>query len=420
MRVQYIKSTTSKTMAPPKKMGSITTYCIPSFFLMISGEIALGFIQGDVKKVYRINDTINSMCLGTVQQLFGAIITPYFKAKYIQLFRYRMLDIPNTWTSSIGIMLLADFLYYWAHRLGHQFNFMWSAHSIHHSSENFNYSTALRQAAFQGTTNMWIGLFPAALLGVPYDIFEFHRSINTVMQFWIHTQYCKNLGPLEYIFNTPSQHIIHHSRSPGHCNKNFSGWFSIWDQLFGTFELDHRPKKFGVIEQHYTWDPIEINLKNYYLLFRRMMKFKGLKAKIKWLFSSARFVTDGGINDDNLSKPIRFNPILTNKQSVYCIMMYGITLFEYLWQILKVNKRGYKIQVISSLYLALSCSSLCQFMNKSVIGRYSEALRWSIIVALITSSKYIGTDKLSLIFNDKESNIAKFFCCNIGVIIGKI
>ena len=388
---------------------------------MIGGEIAYSFILGDLKKVYRVNDTINSLFLGTLQELFGALTAPYIKAQYTALFnKYRIFNIPDTMASSIGVIILADFLYYWAHRFGHKFNFMWAAHSIHHSSENFNYSTALRQASFQQGTALWIQSLPAAILGIPYDVFRFHSNVNTVMQFWIHTQYFKSFGPLEYIFNTPAQHIIHHSRSPGECNKNFAGWFSIWDQLFGTFELGHRPKKFGVIEQHYTWDPIVINLKNYYLLFKRMMRFEGVTGKIQWLFSSARFVTDGGINDENLAKPIRFNTIMTNNQSVYCMMMLAVTSFEYLYQVLNVNKRGYKAQVISSLYLTLSMSSLCQFMNKSKIARLTETLRWSMIVGLIAGSKYIGIDKLSTVFDDEKSNIAKFLASNIGTVIGKM
>ena len=404
----------------PKKMGNVIQYCVPSFLLMVSGEIAYSFIQGNVKKVYRINDSINSMCLGVVQNMFGAAVAPFIAGLYIKLYKYRLLNVPNTWKSTFCVMLLADFLYYWAHRLGHQFNWMWAAHSIHHSSENFNYSTALRQAAFQGVTNKWIATFPAALIGVPLNMFEFHASINTAMQFWIHTQYCKNLGPLEYIFNTPAQHIVHHSRSPGYCNKNFGGWFSIWDQLFGTFELNYRPKKFGVIEQHYTWDPLVINLKNYYLLFKRMMRFEGIIPKFKWLFSSARFVSDGGINDINLSKQIRYNPILNNSQNGYCVIMFILIIIEYFIQTTNVKKKGYTTQLLSALYLTLSVSSLSQFMNKSIIGKYTETLKWSLIMSFLAGSKFIGKDKLSLIFDDQTSNIAKFFSCNIGFFIGNM
>ena len=96
--------------------------------------------------------------------------------------------------------------------------FVFSPKSIYFS-ENFNLSTALRQAMFQSTATSWVGTFPAALMGVSWDLWQFHRSINVVMQFWIHSQYVQNLGPIEYIFNTPTQHIIHHSRAPGHCNK---------------------------------------------------------------------------------------------------------------------------------------------------------------------------------------------------------
>src|SRR5688572_21926528 len=103
------------------------------------------------------------------------------------------------------MLLITDFCYYWAHRLGHEYNWMWAGHSIHHSSENFNLSTALRQSSFQQVLFWYITQLPKCLLRIPYKFAEFHMNLNTVSQFWIHTQYIKNLGWIEYIINTPYQ-----------------------------------------------------------------------------------------------------------------------------------------------------------------------------------------------------------------------
>eukprot|EP01084_Bolivina_argentea_P106803 191037_1 len=403
----------------PNLTGSVTTYCIPSFFVMIGGEMAMSWIYGDLTKVFRVNDSINSISFGIVQQSFASLVIPLIIKQYNLLYKYRLFDIPDSWSSAFTIMLLSDFLYYWGHRFGHEFNWMWAAHSIHHSSENFNFTTALRQAAFQGITMYWMGLYPAAIIGVPFNIFEFHRSLNVVMQFWIHTQYCKHLGLLEYIFNTPTQHIVHHSRAPAYCNTNYAGWFSIWDQLFGTFELQHRPKKFGVIEQHYTWDPVVINLKNYGLLFKRMMRKKGIIAKIKWLFSSSRYVSDGGINDKKLAKTIRYNPLLTTQQNIYSIVIFALSLFEYLVQMLNSKQKTFKAKLLGSMYLMFSLSSLAQYMNKSMLGRFTETFRWMIVIILLTSARFIGINKIPLVFDDSKYNIAQFLSSNIGYLTVK-
>eukprot|EP01084_Bolivina_argentea_P088366 159553_1 len=400
--------------------SSVIKYCIPSFFVMIAGEVLIGYFSGNLKNLYRINDTINSISLGIVQQLFIRTMAPFLISIYTYVYQYHLFDIEYNYKSLLLATLLYDFLYYWAHRLGHEWNWMWAAHSIHHSSENYNLSTALRQASFQHVTWYWIQSIPVAFIGVPIEIFIFVQSVNIVSQFWIHTQYCKHLGFIENIINTPAQHIIHHSRAPGETNKNYAGMFSIWDRIFGTFDEGYRPKKFGIVEEPYTWDPIIINTRTWWLLFTRMFKYKTVTRKVRWLFSSARFTSQDVVKNKNLAKNIRYDPILTSSEGAYCVIIFFIVLFEYLYASLVIDKKGYRYQVLTSIYCILSTSSLAHFMDKSYLGKVTETVRWIIIVLSIYIMDYIGDYKVGFWFNDDRYNSASFLSANIGVVISKL
>ena len=136
-------------------------------------------------------------------------------------------------------------------------NLFWAAHQTHHSAENYNLSTALRQGAVQGYFS-WIFYLPLALF-VPPQIFLVHAQMNLLYQFWIHTDVIGNLGPFEYILNTPSHHRVHHGRNPYCIDKNYAGVFIIWDRLFGTFaaERENEQIAYGLIHPIKTFDPID-------------------------------------------------------------------------------------------------------------------------------------------------------------------
>lgn len=207
---------------------------------------------------YRVNDTINSISYGMVGQITTTIFlrSIFFKVPYLfilvniglplNLFNIQDLE-QATFLDHLKTFLIHDFLYHISHRLMHEVNFMWAAHSIHHSSENMNFSTSLRQASFEVLVHTWLSLPGKAIAGIPYNMQLFHSLINTLGQFWVHTQFIGDLGILEYIINTPKKHIVHHARVPSMSNKNFGGVLAIWDYMFGTLELNYKCKNFGVL-----------------------------------------------------------------------------------------------------------------------------------------------------------------------------
>ena len=153
---------------------------------------------------------------------------------------------------------MVDFSFYWFHRWVHECNFGWASHTTHHSSEEFNLSTALRQNAIQGSLgaifNLWLAFFfhPA--------LYALHAQINLIYQFFLHTELVGKLGPLEYIFNTPSAHRCHHGRNPKYLDKNYGGILIIFDIAFGTFVLEDETPVYGLVTPIQSFDPFYVQL----------------------------------------------------------------------------------------------------------------------------------------------------------------
>lgn len=182
-------------------------------------------------------------------------------------------------TQSIFSWLLlwigVDFFYYWYHRVSHRNSFFWIGHSVHHQSEHFNLSVALRQGYFQTLTS-WVFYLPLALIGFPTWMFVIVASVNTIYQFWIHTESIRKMGWFEKIFNTPSHHRVHHGKNPQYIDKNYAGSLIIWDKLFGTFEPEEAPADYGVTEPLDSWNPFYANIK----VVKDILYYgKGLKSK---------------------------------------------------------------------------------------------------------------------------------------------
>ena len=152
-----------------------------------------------------------------------------------------------------------DFIYYWNHRFQHESRFLWAIHVVHHSSEHYNLSTALRQPVAE-SLGVFIPTGLLALLGVPPKMIEDSRAINLIYQFWVHTDLIPKLGAFEKVFNTPSHHRAHHGANRQYLDRNHAGILIIWDKLFGTFEEEDEPVVYGLTKNINTFNPVKIAL----------------------------------------------------------------------------------------------------------------------------------------------------------------
>ncbi|VDL74573.1 unnamed protein product [Nippostrongylus brasiliensis] len=212
---------------------------------------------------FALNDSITSISAGMLSQCFK------FGGRTVAIFLYvfiwnnfRLLELPwdSPWTW-ILCLFFQDLMYYFGHRAVHEAGFFWGLHTIHHSSEYYNFSTALRQAAFQDAGLAIYDVLQAFF--IPPPIFLVHRYFSEILQFVMHTSLVDDLGPLGLVFNTPSHHRVHHGRNPYCIDKNYGGVFIIWDKMFGTFEAERKddPPIYGLVHNENTFDQIYLQIK---------------------------------------------------------------------------------------------------------------------------------------------------------------
>ncbi|MGC8113728.1 sterol desaturase family protein [Metapseudomonas otitidis] len=244
-------------------------YAVPVFFLLIGLELLADRWRG--VRTYRTADAINSLSAGVLSTTCGLLTKTVGVLTYTLAWQHLGLLAPDPaspWTW-VAAFVFYDFCYYWNHRLGHERNVLWAAHSVHHQSEEYNLSTALRQTS-TGFIFGWIFYLPMALAGIPPLVLLTVAAMNLLYQFWVHTRHVPKLGPLEWVFITPSNHRVHHAQNPVYMDRNYGGVFILWDRLFGTFqeELDEEPVVFGVTTPLASWNPLWANLQFYAQLWR--------------------------------------------------------------------------------------------------------------------------------------------------------
>jgi sterol desaturase/sphingolipid hydroxylase (fatty acid hydroxylase superfamily) len=263
---------------------------IPLFFLLMGMELAWSAWSN--RKVYRFNDFVANMGCGIGSQIVGAFTKAGIFAIYLAVYdNWRLFTLENSVLTWIVTFLLVDMLYYWFHRLSHEINFLWAAHIVHHQSEEYNLSVALRQSWWQGLFSFWFYV-PVALLGVHPITIVTVGAFVTLYQFWIHTKALGKLGPLEWLFNTPSHHRVHHGSDPKYIDKNHAGTLIIWDKLFGTFQEEEEEPVYGITTPLNTWDPLKANFHYYQDLFRWARKARTWKDRALFFLKPPGWMPD--------------------------------------------------------------------------------------------------------------------------------
>ena len=258
---------------------------IPIFIILIGLEIVAA-----KKMKIKINnpvDIISSLSSGITNIAkdglkFGVLIISYsWLVKHITI-----IKLEPIWLAIIIAFIVQDFSGYWLHRMNHRINIFWNRHIIHHSSEEFNLSCALRQEISVVFRFGAIFMIPAALLGISPTIFAVLGPIHLFMQFWYHTRLINKMGWLEKIFVTPSHHRVHHAINAKYMDKNYGQILIIWDKFFGTFqpELEKEKPVFGIIRPANTWNPIIINYKHLCQLLKDAFYTKKWKDKLRIWF----------------------------------------------------------------------------------------------------------------------------------------
>jgi sterol desaturase/sphingolipid hydroxylase (fatty acid hydroxylase superfamily) len=175
-----------------------------------------------------------------------------------------------------------DFVYYWNHRFMHESRYMWAVHVVHHSSERYNLSTALRQpvADVFGTSVPYGTL---CLLGVQPGLITTARGVNLLYQFWIHTETIGRLGPSEAVLNTPSHHRVHHGVNRQYIDRNHGSILIVWDRLFGTFEPEDERVVYGLTKNINTFNPGRIAAHEYAEMLRDVARSTSWRERLSYV-----------------------------------------------------------------------------------------------------------------------------------------
>lgn len=246
--------------------SQVIVLATPVFFILMAVEWAVGMRRG--RSAYRLDDAIASLNLGVLSQTSAVFTKLLTLGLYTVVAGHLALVQADAFWLSLPGWLLAlvfyDFCYYWLHRMGHEVGVLWAAHAVHHQSQDYNLSTALRQTS-SGALLGWIFYLPMALAGVPPLVFAVVGLIDLLYQFWVHTEQVGRLGWFDRWFCAPSNHRVHHAVNDRYLDKNYGGILIVWDRLFGTYktEDDEEPCVYGTRGLLRSWDPLWANVAVY-------------------------------------------------------------------------------------------------------------------------------------------------------------
>ena len=265
---------------------TVYTYAVPIIIALILGEAIYSNIKG--LNFYKTNDTLGSYGLLAGNVVVSLLTKGSFLLFNIYLYQFRLFTINDLMHVFFVVVLTfaaIDFIYYWFHRCSHRIKFLWAMHMNHHSSEEMNFVVSLRQA--------WFAPFAKVIFFMPLPLIGFDPLITVVVgiasTFWGvigHTQWINKLGPLEYIFVTPSHHRVHHGSNDQYIDKNFGNLLIIWDKFFGTFEPEDEKVIYGIKENVKTFNPFKITFMLWIKMYEESKSAVGFKEKFLSFFGT--------------------------------------------------------------------------------------------------------------------------------------
>jgi hypothetical protein len=240
------------------------------------------------------------------------------------------LPADQWWVWALAIVAY-DFCYYWNHRLGHESAVFWAAHVVHHQSQEYNLSTALRQTS-SGALLGWIFYLPMAVAGFPTEVFVVAAVVNLLYQYWIHTEQIGKLGWFDRWFGSPSNHRVHHAVNDRYIDRNYGGITMLWDRLFGTFVEESEKCVYGTRAPLDSWDPLWANLEVYADLARRSRHATRWRDKVAvWLMPPGWQPAPAGgpawqKPSFDVARVRRFDPPMGRSAGAFAVVHFGAVL----------------------------------------------------------------------------------------------
>ncbi len=276
-------------------MKDIIFYAIPFFILSILVEVLYYRHLQKHQDHYETKDTVGSLSMGIGNVITGIVSKVLVFASIVLVYKYRIVSLDrNVWWYWVGLFFADDLSYYWFHRMSHQVRYFWASHVIHHSSQFYNLGTALRQTWTGNISGAFIFYLWMPLIGFqPVDIFVM-QTVSLIYQFWIHTEAVNLLPkPIEWIFNTPSHHRVHHGSDLKYLDKNHAGILIIWDRIFGTFQREEERPHYGLTKNLGSYNLFHIAFHEWRDIFDDISRAPNFKAGLGYVFGPPGWSHDG-------------------------------------------------------------------------------------------------------------------------------
>ncbi len=283
-------------MTPPQapfEIPPIITYAVPAFVLLIIIEMIV--VKLTKKGRYEYRDSATSLTMGLGNRVFSIMFGGFALLAYFAVYEYRLFNLGWTWPVMVACFFAEDLAYYWFHRIAHERRWFWASHIVHHSSQHYNLTTALRQT-WTGVLGLsFVFWLPLVYIGFPPLMVVLFSGISLVYQFWIHTELINRMGPFEWVMNTPSHHRVHHATNARYLDANYAGVLIIWDRLFGTFvaEDDKEKPHYGIVSQLGTFNPFRVAFHEWLGIWRDVTSAKKFSHVFGYAFGSPGWSPDG-------------------------------------------------------------------------------------------------------------------------------
>jgi len=277
-------------------MPDLITMAIPSFLVLLVAEAVAGAVMR--RDLYGFKDMAASLTMGIGSVLVDLLAKAIQFSLLTYLHRFAIFSIGFQWWAWVLLFFGDEFSYYWFHRISHECRFFWASHVVHHSSQRYNFSTALRQTWTGSFTSFVFWLWLPVLGFAPVMIMTM-KAVSLLYQFWIHTELVRSMGPLEKVMNTPSHHRVHHGSNPRYIDRNHGGTLIIWDKLFGTFEPENPadPPRFGLTHNINTYNPVRIAFHEWIQMFVDAWNAPGWGNKLRYIFGNPGWRHDDRVSD---------------------------------------------------------------------------------------------------------------------------
>lgn len=404
---------------------SIIQASIPLFFLLIGVELVYARVRGE--RLLRLNDSISDLSLGVLSQLSGVFLKLLTIGIYIVVeTRWSVqhwLPLPAwpagtpvtfggaAWISVhwaelaswIAVFLLVDLAYYWSHRLSHVVHILWAGHVVHHSSEEYNLTVALRQSSLHGLFT-WVFYIPLALAGVPWRMYVACYALDLVYQFWIHTRAIGRMGRVaELILNTPSHHRVHHGVNPRYQDRNYAGVFIIWDRLFGTFEPEDEEPVYGITTPLASWNPIWANVHVFVAIGRDAWRTRHWRDKLRVVFGHPGW-RPADLGAQPVPKAVtpatflKFDPEIPRAVAMYALAQFVVVLLASVQLLAASATLPFHQTAAAGFYVAISLTNIAGIFERSRWAYSLELARLStlLLVCLTLAAMSRGSPYVAL------------------------